>query len=421
MGNNPQSFTVVIDKLVHGGQGIGSLEDGKKALVWNALPKEKVLFRVSKKRHDYLEGIATEILVRSSSRVEPKDELYLSTSPWQIIDPLVEDELKHAILTESFNRAKVDPLPEVTSIPTDSFWNYRNKMEYSFFGDDSGLHLALFNRGTKSKAVVAGASIAMQSIDLAATELLDILNSYNVRAGDLKSLILRASQNNEVVAALFTRNKNFPSLKTLPAGLKGLAVVFSNPKSPASVRTKDLYVLGDVSLSDEINGRPVAYDVFSFFQVNVPVFEKATEEISSFLKGTPAVDFYSGVGSIGLAVPDTSLLVESDENNIVWAKFNAAPHRSLKVVHAKSEDALRYISSAKALIVDPPRAGLHARLAEEIKDKKPPKIAYLSCNPSTQARDLALLQQDYEIFSLACYNFFPRTPHIECLAMLVRK
>lgn len=416
-----QSYEIEIEKLVHGGQGIGTLPDGKKAFVWNALPSELVKFQATKKRHDYLEGVAIEILQSSVLRVKPKDELYLSTSPWQILDESYEDTAKHEILTESFNRAKVAIAKELKLSPTTHFWKYRNKMEYSFFGDETGLHLALFNRGTKSKANVSGSTIAMECIDVAANSVLEVLNQQQIRASSLKSLILRANQDNQVVAALFTKDENFPDLKAIPKGLKGFAVVYSNPKSPASVRTKVLSVLGNVSLTDNIRGIPVSYDVFSFFQVNVPVFEQALEEISDFIEGDPAIDFYSGVGSIGLAIPGVSALIESDDNNIAWAKTNTQQRSGIQVIQGKSEDALDYLSADYALIVDPPRAGLHSKVIAEILKKKPPKIAYLSCNPSTQARDLSFLQDDYEIASATCYNFFPRTPHIESLALLVRR
>jgi tRNA/tmRNA/rRNA uracil-C5-methylase (TrmA/RlmC/RlmD family) len=77
---------VVIDKLVHGGQGLGTLPDGRKVFVWNALPGETVRVRLTKQRKDYAEAMAEEVVVPSVERVQPRDEAYLSTSPWQIMD-----------------------------------------------------------------------------------------------------------------------------------------------------------------------------------------------------------------------------------------------------------------------------------------------------------------------------------------------
>lgn len=415
-----QFYEVKIDKLVHGGQGLGTLESGKKALVWGVLPGELVQFRVTKNRADYIEGVASEIIEPSKDRIGPKDEEYLSTSPWQIMSYVNENEYKKEILNETFSRAKINYSSDIDFISPKSQWSYRSKMEYSFFGDDKGLHLALFNRGTHAKQIVTGSSIARQEIDEVANRICVILDKNNIRASDLKSIILRCNSEGEVVTALFTKNTDFPKISELEGVCKGIIVVYSNPRSPASVRTKDLYGYGDILLSDKVLGKIINYDVFSFFQVNLLIFEPAMEEISNYCGDQPVTDFYSGVGTIGLALKNADLLVESDKNNIFWAEKNAAGS-AVEVVHAQSEKALDYIKSNRILVVDPPRAGLHKSLVDKIIDVKPPKIIYLSCNPSTQARDLGYLQHEYKIDKITGYNFFPRTPHIESLALLVRQ
>lgn len=414
------TFKVKIDKLVHGGQGIGVLESGQKALVWGVLPGEEVRFMATKKRSDYVEGIAQEIITASPDRIVPKDDLYLSTSPWQIMAPGVEDRYKSEILKETIERAKVDYNGELSFRTSENFWQYRGKMEYSFYGDETGLHLALFNRGTHQKEIVTGSSIARSEVDKVAQNVCSVLNKNSVRAGDLKTIIVRCNQDGEVVAALFTRDKYFPKIEALNGLCNGIAVVYSNPKSPASVRTKDLYSYGDISLTEYILDRPISYDVFSFFQVNIPVFEKALSDIELAVGSAPVIDMYSGVGTIGLSLPSATLLVESDAANIEWTHKNASS-ADVKVTHLPSEKALDYIDSHHTIIIDPPRAGLHNDLIDRIREVKPPKIIYLSCNPSTQMRDVARLQNNYDVDTIIGYNFFPRTPHIEALAVLLRK
>jgi len=92
-----------------------------------------------------------------------------------------------------------------------------------------------------------------------------------------------------------------------------------------------------------------------------------------------------------------------------------------EVVEASTEKALEYIVPDRTVIFDPPRAGLHPKVTERCLEVMPPQIIYLSCNPATQARDLAILQEKYTIDFFEVYNFFPRTPHIEVLAVLSRK
>lgn len=413
-------LTVVIDKLVHGGQGLGTLENGKKALVWGVLPGEKVSFQVLKKRKDYVEGVVSRIIKSSPERIEPRDELFLSTSPWQIMSFLRENEHKNQILTDTLTRGVPSYDTKIEFITPKQPWNYRNKMEYSFFGDDQGLHLSLFNRGTHRKQIVEGSSLARPEIDIVANKICSFLGDQEVRAGDLKSLTIRSDEAGNCVAALYVREEKFPRISKLEGLCKGIVVCFSNPKSPASVRTRDLYKFGDISLNDRLLKTSIGYDVFSFFQGNLEIFRNTLQHIKDACKGNKIIDMYSGVGSIGLSIPGTELLVESDANNVVWAKKNTGLKRTAEVVHATSERALEYVDEERVLIVDPPRAGLHRDLIDRIADVRPPKVIYLSCNPSTQARDLALLSDSYKVETIIGYNFFPRTPHIESLAILIK-
>lgn len=412
--------TVVIDKLVHGGQGIGTLPDGKKVFVWNALPGEEVGVRLLKGKRGWAEAVAEEIIKPSPDRVEPRDEAYLSTSPWQIMTLEAENAAKQAILTETLTREKVAYDKPIELVAAGSPWQYRNKMEYSFWADDSGLHLALFNRGSHGKRIITGSGIARSEIDAVANRICAVLGQAGIRGSQLKTVVARCDQAGEVVAALFVKDEAFPRLESLAGLAKGISVYYSNPKSPASLATKELYSFGDISLADTVMGVPISYDVNSFFQVNLPIFELAAQRIKEATPDrSPKLDFYSGVGTIGIPVGATAL-IESDPHNIEMAKQNIGG-RDITLVAATAETALDQISEQGSLIVDPPRAGLHAKVIERLRVARPEQIVYLSCNPITQARDLALLQDLYQIESITGYNFFPRTPHIESLAILSRR
>ena len=413
------SEELTIDKLVHGGQGMGVIGDGRKAFIWNALPGEVVRARLTRTRKDFVEGIAEEIISPSAHRIEPKEDIYLATSPWQIMDLEYENIQKALIVSETFSREHV-VLPDFSMLSDNVPFGYRNKIEFSFYGDDTGLHYAFFNRGSHQKQIVTESALALTQINSAAKEFLKELNTHTIRAGDLKSVIFRCDQNGDVVAALFVKPETFVELKK-PKAIKGLKVYHSNPKSPASVLTKLLYQEGTTTLTDELNNTPITYDVCGFFQVNLPVFEMALKEIADATKNeTKKVDMYSGVGTIGLAIGNTKTLVELDKANIDMANHNAQ-NQDIDVVHASTEKALQYIESDVALIVDPPRSGLHKDVIERILYVKPPLICYLSCNPATQARDVALLKNSYKIASFTGYNFFPKTPHIETLVILERQ
>jgi 23S rRNA (uracil1939-C5)-methyltransferase len=117
-----------------------------------------------------------------------------------------------------------------------------------------------------------------------------------------------------------------------------------------------------------------------------------------------------------------SVSLELDAATAAMTRENVhESHLDTKVIEASTEKALEYITSGKPVIFDPPRAGLHAKVVDRVLEVTPEKVIYLSCNPATQARDLAKLQESYDVLDFKVYNFFPRTPHIETLAILRRR
>lgn len=415
---------IILDKLVHGGQCIAVEPEGKKLFVWGGLPGEVVDVRVTKKKSSYLEGVVETVHKASKDRVEPKEpEVYLSSSPWQIMSIEAENRAKQSILEETFAREGVINISWQSFVAKSDMYGYRNKVEYGFWGDDKGIHYASYIRGTHGKRIITSNALASDAINAAMDGFLVFINEFaqvnKLRAGDLKTVIFRCSQAGEVVAALFMKKNdvNFKEVKMLN-GVKGMAFYYSDPKSPASIITEELHIIGDIKLTDTILGKNITYDVNSFFQVNIPTFNKVMDIITSHTKGYTIVDFYSGVGTIGVPLNATKL-VESNEENINMARQNAG--RYTKVIHATSETAIDYILDDTILIVDPPRAGLHETVINRIKEVRPPKIIYLSCNPSTQARDITILEHIYSIPHAQGFNFFPRTPHIESLIVLEKK
>ncbi len=408
--------------MVHGGQALGTLDTGQKVFVWNALPGEVVKARVIKRKKSYIEAIAEEIIEAAPERTAVQEPNYLATSPWQMMTLAAENEFKKQIVLDLFEHEKIN-LPAVgATVALEQQWAYRNKMEYSFWGDESGLHLALYQRGSHGKQIVTGSKLAMPAIDAAAQAVVRQLQSLEVRAGDLKTLVVRCDQAGQAVAALFVKPQSFVELQ-LPDQLQGLRVYHSNPKSPASVATELLVELGDCQLTDQLLGKHYRYDVDSFFQVNLPIFEKALERIAEHMTSPRLIDMYAGVGSIGLSVAQQAVtLVELDDATAHMATINAElSGLSGEVIQTSAEQSLDYILPEVPIVVDPPRAGLHAKVVDRLLAVQPPHIAYLSCNPATQARDLQALQASYDITFFEIYNFFPRTPHIESLALLQRR
>jgi 23S rRNA (uracil1939-C5)-methyltransferase len=419
---------VRVEKLVHGGQGIGELADGRKCFVWGGLPSELVSVRLTKKKRDWAEGVVVEVLEASSDRINPREpEMYLATSPWQVLKYDKEAEYKQSILAETFAREHIE-------VSWSSFYQdgrefgYRNKMEYNFwFHNDTGqVDIALHSRGSHQKVAVKGSALASDFINDASRMLVDYINQKSIGARRLKSVIIRSSQSGDVGVSLFVTDKSvINELKDFKHAYSQFEIIFSNPKSPASVTTEILIQQGDGYLSDSLLERIFNYSTRSFFQVNIPVYEAALQEIATYAREhnqRKLIDLYSGVGSIGLSVVGDNqklIMIETERESTLQAELNSNGRKDCEVITATAESALQYLRGDEIVIVDPPRAGLHNDVTEKLCESKPPRIIYLSCNPSTQARDVKLLMDaGYEIMQARGYNFFPRTPHIESLVVL---
>lgn len=424
-------------KIVGGGQAIGTLDDGRKAFVWGGLPKELVTIRVTKKKSHFVEGIVTEIIEKSPERITPKDEnSYLSTSPWQIMPMSSEQSYKASLIEEAFLLHNIT-LPEKIEVFSDDVeFNYRNKVEFSWFGDKTDddeketLDLAFFKRGGKGKVIVDGTSLAHPSINKLAIEIRDLLREKPIVARQLKTLLIRSDQQGNAVWQLYIKDKIENLISDDEAKLLSAAggeIIYSDPKSPASRITERLNKFGDTTLSDTILGVAFNYACEGFFQVNIPVYEKALSDMKAWIncnEKLPTLDLYSGVGTIGLTIGGNDVtLVEINEHAVAEMQRNIIKlnRPNAKAILAPSEKSLEYITGEQIVIVDPPRAGLHADVTNRLLETEPPRIIYLSCNPVTQARDVRLLQEKYEIAHHQGYNFFPRTPHIEHLVVLDKK
>lgn len=420
---------VTLERIIGGGQTIGTLDDGKKCLVWGGLPGEKVVVQLTKKKSSYVEGIVTEVIEESSARITPRDpDSYLSTSPWQIMDFASENHYKSALIEEAFELHDI-VLPAPIHVWSDGQqFEYRNKVEYSFWYDTekAELDLAFFRRGTHGKITVQDTSLASPAINNAAKYALQALRDLGVDGRSLKTLLIRSNHTGEVAWQLYVKDEDFDATAVIEQAVAPevicAEVIYSNPKSPASVITKRLVATSDRTLTDTIKDIPFRYATEGFFQINLPVYEQALGDMAEWVEpGKPVVDLYSGVGTIGLTIGgDNVTLVELNEHAVREMEQNITElgKTGATAVLAASENALNHITSDATIIVDPPRAGLHEKVVEKLLESGPKRIIYLSCNPVTQARDVARLADKYGIRHHIGYNFFPRTPHIEHLVIL---
>lgn len=405
-----------VEKIIPGGQALATLENGKKIFLWNALPGELISnYQATKNKTSYSEGIATVVDDPSPYRIQPKDQCFLSTSPWQIMDYDYELSQKQDLVTEIFREHQIQiQKPEIITDGKDFF--YRNKMEYSLYWnhDTNKIELAFHARGSHRKIPIKTSSIERPEIFEKAQSIIDELNIKGEEARKYQSLLLRCNQKGEVSGGLYENHQPHPKFK---------------------------------NLTDPIFGHIYSYSPNGFFQINLPVYELALTEIKKHINTDKVLDLYAGVGTIGLSVAQDKQLTlvevdkyaykemlkncelgfserirsydEGERADPVTTGVGDAPRRKIPTaILSGSEEALEFIEPDQTVILDPPRAGCDKRLIDRLNEVKPKTIIYLSCNPATQARDIKQLLEKYKIETVKTFNFFPHTPHIENLVVL---
>lgn len=440
-----KKINITADRIVGEGACIATItaesgaetEDiGKKVFIWGAVPGEDVVADIYKERSKFCEATVSEVVSPSEHRIEPADgeaSEFLSTAPWEIYDFAYENELKNVLIEEAFEMHNVrEELPKKLSpIKTlGSEMSYRNKYTYSFTGEN--FEFAVIKRSTNEAVATSKISLPTPAIQAAAAEILKTAKASSISPSDLRSLTIRSNEKGSTVARLYIQTDKFSPKEW--ENLENFELFAYNQfAKKGTPNSKLLLATGTNQLSDDLLGNKFLYNITSFFQVNKPIYELFLKDLREFFtpqikagKFGKIVDFYSGVGTIGLSLSSISdektplSLIELDKSSVEYAKLNVAQIQpKAKVVRTDAKHALEQIIEDSLLILDPPRAGLDKSITAKIAEVKPKAIAYLSCNPSTQARDVAkLLEVGYKITNSQGYNFFPRTPHIEHLVTL---
>ncbi len=418
-----------IEKLVFGGQGLARI-NGRAAFIWNALPGETVAAAVSKSKPSYCEGTAVKIIKAAPERIAPVDHHFLDCSPWQIMAPAAENYWKKEIAREVYRRIGGLTTPADLAIisATAHFYRYRHKMEFALAGQRPGeIFLAHSQRQSHRARPIPGCSLLARPAQQTADQVLTWLNQEKIEPRLLKSLVVQATQAGQTSSALYVKKRINPKhLPQLTEPWSGFYIGQSSPQSPANTVSEKIKQVGSDYLEEKLGSKKFRYGRQCFFQINPPLFEQALNDMKLWIKNCgPLIDFYAGIGAIGLSLQQKGqalTLIENLPEATKYARQNIDLNHSenVQVINGAAENARDYLTAGATAIFDPPRAGLHPELIKKIISARPAKIIYLSCNLATHARDLKFLLSRYRLEFLRLYNFFPRTPHIESLAILSR-
>ena len=454
---------LTIESLAFGGMGVAHLGD-MVTFVKNAIPGQKVNARITKERSSYLEARSLEVLNESPHFIDVKCEHFADCGgcTFQNLDYTQQTMAKEVQVKDVFIRIGGFPDAECESIVTcDDTFHYRNKMEFTFSNHEfvpesekerepADFVLGLHAPGRWDNILDIDnchiqAPIANEILKTI-KELTKDLNPYNMRqhTGFLRNVMIRVgAHTDEVMVNIVTSREDQKALNPIVESLiekfPTITSIVNNiktRKSGVSIGEHQVVLYGNEYMLEKLGEYQFMISANSFFQTNTVQAEKLYQIVleESKLTGKEIVyDLFSGTGSISLYISKHAKMVYGFEliMSAVQDAMQNSTHNKVKnawFFAGNLDNLFRENPEAKDLdlpdvvIVDPPRAGLHQKTIENILEKSPGRIVYVSCNPATQARDVALIcSEDYKLKRLRPVDMFPHTPHVENVATLVRK
>ena len=452
-----------IESLAFGGMGVSRINE-KITFVKNAIPGQTVTARITKKRSSYLEARSLEVLSESPHFVPVKCEHFADCGGCTFQNLEYEQQIiaKELQVQDVFRR--IGGFKDVACdsiVKCDDIFHYRNKMEFTFSNQEyvpesdkerepSEFALGLHAPGRWDKILnINECHIQTEIANEILTSIKELtkdLEPYNIRehTGFLRHAMIRVAANtNEIMVNIITSRDDpdilSPIADALLSQFPNISSIVNNittRKAGVSTGEHQIILHGNENIVEKLGEYEFMISADSFFQTNTKQAEKLYDIIleESALTGTEIVyDLFCGTGSISLYLSKQAKMVYGFElvPSAVQDAIQNAIHNKVKnawFFGGNLENLFRENTEAKDLespdviVVDPPRAGLHAKTVEDLLEKSPKRIVYVSCNPASQARDVALLcNEKYNLIKLRPVDMFPHTPHVENVATLVLK
>jgi 23S rRNA (uracil1939-C5)-methyltransferase len=435
---------LTIDSLAFGGAGVARL-DGYVVFVSGAVPGDRVRAVVGKSKRAYAEARAVEILQPSPERIPPVADH--PGAPWQVLRYERQLEVKQAQVAEALQRlGKLEGFELDPIVPAVQQWRYRNKLEYSFGRAPDGRLVCGFHAPGRWDEIVevTDCKLASEAGNAARERIVqwcraEGLTAYDRRSGEgfLRNLVVREGRRTgQLQARLITSRGTLDSdtLVTAAQPLEGLLWTRIDSVAETTSGGETDLLAGVEKLAEEIGGLQLAISPEAFFQTNTEMAELLyglAIEYGEFGGFERVYDLYCGIGTIGLLIAPRvaevwglELVPDAIVDAIANAKRNEIDntHFFAGDVRLAMRELVQQASRPDAIIVDPPRAGLSAKIVRRIIEAAPSRIVYVSCNPTTLAPNAAqLIEAGYVLRRVRPVDMFPQTPHIECVAVLDRR
>lgn len=446
-----KEYVVDIVDIGQGGVGIGKYE-GFTVFVEGGLIQDKVKVRINKSKKNYAVGDIVKIIEKSPFRVERicSDDLKdCGGCQIQELDYNKQLELKTNEVKQVISRiGKLENVEIHETIGMKNPCRYRNKAQFPIQNINGETAIGFYKK--KSHDVIPTDMCVIQHDinDKIIKIIKTYIQAYNVslynettHTGVLRHLVTKVGfTTNEVMVVLVANGTNLPHLNELASvlkenipGFKTLVLNINKAKTNVILGKENKVIYGNGKINDYIGDLVFEISPLSFFQVNpiqTEVLYNKALEYAELKENDTVFDIYCGIGTISLFLAQKATKVygiEIIEDAIKDAKINAKLNKldNVEFYVGKAEEVVPKMYSegktADVVVVDPPRKGCDEKVLDTIVSMKPDRVVYVSCNPSTLARDLAYLyERGYKCVEIQPVDMFPHTMHVEAVAKLRR-
>ena len=442
-------YETVVEDYTSEGQGVCRVE-GCAVFVPNAIVGERYKVRIEKVGKTWAAGKITEVLEKSPHRVNrecPVAKLCGGCDFWHM-DYEEECRLKADRVRQCLNRMGGESLENVPILAAPTCYGYRNKAQYPVSSQKGRAFAGFFRAGTHQVVENDRCLILPKDTDLVKKIVMDYVNHFRISAYDettqkglLRHIyVRRGTVSGQVLVCLVVNGRKLPKYEVLIEKLKAVpgfaTLVLAVNTRPGNAILGDEFITlyGPGYIEDTLCGLTFRLSPRSFYQVNhhqaQRLYQAAIEQ-AGITKNDLVLDLYCGVGTITLAMAGAAgkvIGVEVIEQAVEDAKQNAL-RNCIENAEFFCGDAGKAALELEnrgiipdVVVVDPPRKGLNADTIEALGKMSPRRIVYVSCDPATLARDVALLKEKgYTLISAQAADLFPRCAHVESIVCLCKQ
>ena len=439
---------IKIDKIVFGGEGLGYY-NGFAVFVPMSIPEDELEIEIISVKKTYARGLIKNIIKASPERIDSYKFTFEDFYGCDFAMLKYESQLKYKKLMVEEVMRKIAGLSDIKIsdvLASEDIYNYRNKIIEPFSIYNNKIITGFFKRKSHEVFEVNENILNSKLGNRIIKELKEILNKnkisvYNeiTHKGLLRNVMIRTNSNNEaMVVLIINSNKITENIKKLLFKLrenieeiKSIYISLNSKKTNTVIGENNVFIYGEESIKENINGIEFHISPTSFFQINVKQAKKLYDIAISFfddIDNKYIVDAYSGTGTIGMIMAKKAkkvyaieIVKSASEDGEKTAKENGI--ENIEFINGSVEKELVNLINANkridTIIFDPPRKGLEASIIDKVAELNLKEVVYISCNPSTFARDVKLFsEKGYVLKKLQAVDMFPQTSHIETVALL---